>query len=184
MKFISLFLFFPHLILFWTSSNKEYIIHDLYARKEKVQKGMGIISTDLSLELWNSKYFRTLFYFRTRSLFSKILRIFYPGASTFTIDINTKLGPGLKLAHPYSTIINAKSVGEGCYINHLVTIGEKNEKKPTIGNFVEMHANTTIIGGIEVGDYAVIGAGAVVVKDVPSGAIMVGNPAKNINKDV
>lgn len=183
MKFISLILFLPHLILFGFSSNKETIIRDLYARKERT-KTANNISADLSLELMSSRYFRTLFYYRTRSLFSKILRIFYPDASTFTIDIHTKLGAGLKLAHPYATIINAESVGENCYINHLVTIGEKNGKKPTIGNNVEMHANCSIIGGINIGDSAVIGAGAVIVKDVPSGAVMVGNPAKNIRSNV
>jgi UDP-2-acetamido-3-amino-2,3-dideoxy-glucuronate N-acetyltransferase len=41
-------------------------------------------------------------------------------------------------------------------------------------------ANCTIIGGIELGEYAFIGAGAVVIRNVPAYALMVGNPARQI----
>lgn len=41
-------------------------------------------------------------------------------------------------------------------------------------------ANATILPGVTIGEYAVIGAGAVVTKDVPNGAKVVGNPAKQI----
>lgn len=42
--------------------------------------------------------------------------------------------------------------------------------------------SATILGGITIGEYAIIGAGAVVTKDVPNGATVVGNPAKIIKK--
>jgi serine O-acetyltransferase len=177
--FLGQIFYWPHLVLFLLSKNKEIIVLDLYAQKSN--KGVALLY-DLSFELLTNKYFRTLFYFRTPGLISKILRVFYPKHSSFTIDINTKIESGLRLAHPYSTIINAQEIGSNLYINHLVTIGEKNGNKPIIGSNVEIHANAIIIGGITIGDNAIIGAGAVVVKDVPIGAIVVGNPAKVLYK--
>lgn len=179
--FFGQIIFIPHGILFLLSKNKEVIIHDLYARSI-LKKGTFINLYDLTLELLLSKYFRTLFYFRTNGVFSKILRVFYPKKDSFSIDVHTKIGAGLQLAHPYSTILNASFVGSNVYVNHLVTIGEKNGKKPTIGNNVQLHAGCIIIGGVKIGDNAIIGAGAVVVKDVPEYAIAVGNPARIIEK--
>jgi putative colanic acid biosynthesis acetyltransferase WcaB len=47
---------------------------------------------------------------------------------------------------------------------------------------VDVGANAVIIGAIRIGDGAVIGAGAVVVKDVPPGAVVAGNPAQVIGR--
>ena len=171
----------PHVLLFLFSKEKEAIAKDLYARKNfNASKWHQV--WDLSKELWLNRYFRTLFYHRTQGLFSKILRIFYPKASGFIIDVNTKIGGGLQLAHPYATILNAEKIGEKVYVNHLVTVGEKNGKRPIIEDGVELHANCIVIGGITIGKNAKIGAGAVVTKDVPENAIAVGNPAKIILK--
>jgi acetyltransferase-like isoleucine patch superfamily enzyme len=53
-------------------------------------------------------------------------------------------------------------------------------KRTIIGRHVVIFANATILPGVTVGDYAVIGAGAVVTKDVPAGEIWLGCPAKKI----
>ncbi len=172
-------LYIPHLVLFLVSSEQEKIIADLYARKPSQTNKLKIIY-DLSLTLSQKRDFRTLFYFRTKGFCTNVLRVFYPKERSFIIDVHTKIGGGLKLAHPYSTILNAESIGENVYVNHLVTVGEKNEKKPIIGNNVELHAASMVIGGITIGDNAIIGAGAVVVKDVPENAVVAGNPAKII----
>ena len=52
--------------------------------------------------------------------------------------------------------------------------------KSIIGNNVYIAANSTVIGGIEIGDNVIIGAGSVVTKDVPSNSVVVGNPARVI----
>ena len=171
----------PHVLLFLFSKEKEAILKDLYARKSYNSCLVHQIY-DLSKELLINKYFRTLFYFRTNGFFSKFLRIFYPKESSFIIDVDTKIGGGLQLAHPYSTILNAEKIGKNVYVNHLVTVGEKDDKKPIIEDGVELHANCIVIGGITIGKNARIGAGAVVTKDVPENAIAVGNPAKIILK--
>lgn len=181
--FLGQLLFLPHLFLFLFSPNRSLVIMDLYAGK-KVNSSLYSQLYDLSRALLTNSYFRTLFYFRTQGLFSKMLRIFYPKNKTFIIDVNSSIGGGLRLAHPYATILHAEKIGEHVYVNHLVTVGEKNGKRPIIGHHVAIHANATIIGGITIGDYAVIGAGAVVVKDVPNHATVAGNPAKIIHPHV
>ena len=103
---------------------------------------------------------------------------------------------------PYSLINNAViknycSIGPGCYIGlgeHDITslstspsLGNGFEKmdifklKPTtIGNDVWIGANSFIKQGVKIGNGAVIGAGSVVLKDVPDFAVVVGVPAKII----
>lgn len=60
-----------------------------------------------------------------------------------------------------------------------------NVKKQLIGPYIERQAkigaNSTLLPGVRVGNNALVGAGAVVTKDVPAGAVVAGNPAKVIN---
>ncbi len=181
-RIIALVLFIPHLLLFFFSKKREVIVADLYSRSEETKVKLISILSDLAVRLFSDQYFRTLFYFRTSGGVAKFLRIFYPREKYFIIDIHTKLGKGVQLAHPYSTILNAESIGDNLYVNHLVTVGEKKGKKPVIGNNVQLHANSCIIGGIKIGDNAIIGAGAVVLKDVPPNSIAIGNPVRIIQK--
>jgi acetyltransferase-like isoleucine patch superfamily enzyme len=61
-------------------------------------------------------------------------------------------------------------------------LGSKNDGggAPTLENGVDVGANVVIIGAITIGAKAIIGAGSVVTKDVPPGAVVAGNPAKII----
>jgi serine O-acetyltransferase len=179
--FIGQLLFIPHFFLFLFSKNKSVITEDIYARKTK-REGFFNHFYYLSLELLINKYFRNLFYYRTNGVLAKILRIFYPQKESFTIDIHTKIGPGLQLAHPYSTILNADRIGSSVYVNHLVTVGEKNGNKPIIEDNVVLNAGCIVIGGITIGKNSIIGAGAVVVKNIPENSVVVGNPGRIILK--
>ena len=49
---------------------------------------------------------------------------------------------------------------------------------PIIGKGAKIGANATLLLGVRIGEYALVGAGAVVVRDVPAGAVVVGNPAR------
>jgi len=66
-------------------------------------------------------------------------------------------------------------------INPRAFIKRKSEiKKTLIKKGVSIGANATIVCGITIGEYAFVGAGAVVIRDVPSCTLVVGNPAKTI----
>jgi len=175
-------LFLPHLILFLFHRNKQLIIRDLYSSNPNPESSFKTLY-NLTYELAINKYFRTLFYFRTRGIFASVLRVFYPKERYFTIDMHTKIGGGVILAHPYGSIINAESVGDNLYVNQLVTIGENNGKKPVLGNNVKLYTNCSVIGDITIGDNVVVGAGAVVTKSVPDFCTIVGNPARIINTE-
>ncbi|WP_417214459.1 serine acetyltransferase [Bizionia sp.] len=98
---------------------------------------------------------------------------------------STQIGGGLMCYHPYATVINAQSIGENFQFRNSLTVGNKgndNHLLPVIGNNVTVGAHVVIIGAITIGDQVTIGAGSVVVKDVPSHCVVAGNPAKIIRR--
>lgn len=90
------------------------------------------------------------------------------------------LGEGVRLPHPFGIIINrTASIGRNVTIFHQVTIGVNEhhgrpDVAPTIGDNVFIGAGAKIIGPITVGNNVRIGANAVVTKDVPDNATVVG----------
>jgi len=104
------------------------------------------------------------------------------------IPAATKIGKGLIIDHGYALVINKHStIGDECRIRHCVTIGCKINKdgtqgpSPIIGDYVDIGTMVSIIGDVHIGNGSRIGAGSVVVKNVPPHTIVVGNPAKAIN---
>ena len=77
-------------------------------------------------------------------------------------------------------------IGDRCVIRQGVTIGNKGRSDPygapVIGDDVDIGANAVIVGRITVGNGARIAAGAMVAKDVPPGALAIGNPASIVER--
>lgn len=88
---------------------------------------------------------------------------------------------------------NEITIGEGCAISHDFTVmdsdahelnGNRNTISVHIGNRVWIGTRVTILNGVTVGDGAVIAAGSLVTKDVPSGSLVGGVPAKVLKEKV
>lgn len=97
------------------------------------------------------------------------------------IDLNARIGGGLMIPHPNGIVIHPRVVmGPNCLIFQQVTIGaaSKGSGVPTLGGHVDIGAGARILGPVHIGDGARIGANAVVLCDVPPGALAVGVPAR------
>src|SRR5512145_2021358 len=93
-------------------------------------------------------------------------------------DIFCAISPGLVLPHPYGIVIHSKTkLGKNVTLMQQVTLGGKNlgvNEAPTVEDDVYIGAGAKILGNIRVGRGAIIGANAVVTRDVPDGATVVG----------
>jgi serine O-acetyltransferase len=121
--------------------------------------------------------FRNVFYLRA-GIAGRPLHFMCPPLATLDIACRN-IGAGLFIQHGMATLVNAESIGCNCWINQQVTIGYSDKiRRPTIGDNVRISAGAKVIGGIVVGDNAVIGPNTVVIDNVPSGATLLGVPGR------
>lgn len=187
MALCCIILYIPHIFIFALKIliNKQEarpIIDDIKINSQTLNIKLNIFGGFLFL-IHNNAYFRTLFYYRIGSIPSLLIGWYRPGDKYFILSKTTKIGGGFLLIHPYSTIINAESIGSNFQCKNCTTIASKRNMndRPIIGNNVTLGASVTIIGEIHIGDNVIIGAGSVVVKDVPNNVVIAGNPAKIIH---
>lgn len=95
------------------------------------------------------------------------------------IQVGADIGGGLYIPHPVGVVMAPRRAGRDCSVIAAVTIGMRNEWSfPSLGDRVFIGAGARVLGGITIGNDAVIGANAVVISDVPDGARAVGIPAR------
>lgn len=109
------------------------------------------------------------------------------------IDPRAQIGRRLSIRHPVGVVIGPSTrIGDDCIVLQGVTFGQRREEdakidgriNPAVGSRVQIGANAILLGAITVGDDASIGAGAVVLHDVPAGCTAVGNPARILPQKV
>ena len=110
------------------------------------------------------------------------------------IHPRAKIGKNLFIDHGMGVVIGETSeIGDNVTIYHMATLGgispsvnsneQRNIKRhPTLKDNVVVGSGAQILGPVTVGKNAKIGANAVVTKDVPENAVMVGIPAKNVGE--
>jgi serine O-acetyltransferase len=95
--------------------------------------------------------------------------------------VGVRIGVPFIIRHPAGIVIGGGvEIGSNCILLHGVTIGEKYIREPDgiypiIGDNVSIGCNSSIIGKVEVGDFATIGAHTLVLNDVSPGETVVGN---------
>lgn len=97
------------------------------------------------------------------------------------IHPGARIGEGLFIDHGMGVVIGETAeIGDDCHILQGVTLGgtsmHRTKRHPTLGNRVIVGAGAKLIGAVEIGDNARIGAGSVVVTNVPENATVVGVP--------
>ena len=125
-------------------------------------------------------------------LIARIISQFSRFMTGIEIHPKAKIGKNLFIDHGMGVVIGETSeIGDNVTIYHMVTLGgiapsinsdnQRNVKRhPTIENEVVIGSGAQVLGPVTVGCCAKIGANAVITKDVPENAVMVGIPAKNV----
>ena len=139
----------------------------------------------LRVLVWDGT-FATMFYRASQfcyrhhlGLIGAILNQLNPILTHAVIGRRAQFGPGLIILHSIGLVINSGvQGGSNITIENGVTIGAEKGQAPILGNNVYIGAGARIIGGVRVGNNVRIGANAVVVKDVPDHATVVGIPAR------
>lgn len=104
------------------------------------------------------------------------------------IHPGAKIGEGLFIDHGSGVVIGETAeIGDNVTIYQGVTLGgtgkEKGKRHPTIGNNVVVSAGAKVLGSFTVGDNSRIGAGSVVLKEVPPDSTVVGVPGKVVARN-
>jgi serine O-acetyltransferase len=105
------------------------------------------------------------------------------------IHPGAKIGRRVFIDHGMGVVIGETAeIGDDCTLYHGVTLGgtswNKGKRHPTLGRGVVVGAGAKILGPITVGDGAKVGSNAVVVKDIPAGATVVGIPGRILEPEV
>lgn len=104
----------------------------------------------------------------------------------YHIQINPKaeIGYGFYIGHGIGVVVNYNTkIGNNVNLSQFTTIGSNTNEYATIGNNVYVGPSVCIVGGVSIEDNCSIGAGAVVVENIPKDTTVAGVPAKIISSE-
>lgn len=172
---------------------KELIASDLYRYGIQNEKDLSLISRH---ELYGFRYMKVLrktkFYKdrrkHVRYIIYRLKLMYYTEKYGFSIPYSTEIGKSFYLGHKGSIIVNYKAkIGNNVNLAQGVTIGVANGGKhkgvPIISDNVWIGANSTVVGGIIIGEDVMIAPNTFVNFDVPPHSIVISNKAKIIERD-
>jgi serine O-acetyltransferase len=125
------------------------------------------------IHIWNGRLAKLLILFSRHRV--PVLSRFY--TAFLNCDLGRPLPRSVFLPHPFGIVLTSGAeLGEDVVIGHQVTIGNRGGVMagPKIGNRVYIGAGAKILGPVIIGDDAIVGANAVVTRDVPAGLTVVG----------
>jgi serine acetyltransferase len=114
-----------------------------------------------------------------------LYRIFTEFLLGIELRPKTRVGPGLTIFHGTGLVVNDHALlGAAVTLRNGVVIGHKRpgQGAPFLQDHVDVGAAALIIGAVTVGRRAQVGAGAVVVRDVPAEDVVAGNPARSVRR--
>ena len=140
--------------------------------------------------------FKALWYYRRshklylKGEFVKARRLSQKAAHQTGIEIHpgARIGKGFFIDHGFGVVIGETTIiGDNVTLYQGVTLGgtgkEQGKRHPTIGNNVMISTGAKVLGSITVGDNSKIGAGSVVIHDVPPNSTVVGIPGHVVRRD-
>ena len=167
-------------------------LESIKSRDPDAQSVLSIVLTYPGVKAIFFHKFAHLFHVAGFDLIARIISQTIRFFTGIEIHPGAKIGKNLFIDHGMGVVIGETSeIGDNVTIYHAVTLGgsspsidserQRHEKRhPTIGNDVVIGSGAQVIGPVNVGNGARIAANAVVVKDVPENATMVGIPAKAV----
>ena len=167
-------------------------LESIKSRDPAAKSVLSIILTYPGVKAVFFHKFAHLFYVAGFDLIARIISQTIRFFTGIEIHPGAKIGKNLFIDHGMGVVIGETSeIGDNVTIYHAVTLGgsspsidserQRHEKRhPTIGNDVVIGSGAQVIGPVNIGNGARIAANAVVVKDVPENATMVGIPAKAV----
>lgn len=122
---------------------------------------------------------------RPLNFLTSLVGLWVEVTTNISLPLTAEIGPGLYIAHTgYIVVSSGTVIGRNCTLTQGVTIGHAGGGSksaavaPVLGDRVYVGPGSAIIGPITIGDDALIGVGAIVVKSVPARGVVVGNPGR------
>lgn len=116
--------------------------------------------------------------------FSRLMYRHYSNKYNVYMPLDVDVGYGLYMGHCMCMVIaEGTRIGNNCNLSQFLNIGSNEGKRAVIGDNVYIGPHVCLVEDVHIAENVTIGAGAVVTKDVPQNATVVGVPAKVISYD-